>query len=202
MTNRSSLATRCLARAMAPLRAQRARRIDDLRAEQGRHLASLVGDVVRHDERDAVALAPADHRERDAGVARRRLEDDRVRRGAGRARSRSSIRYLATRSLTDPVGLSISSLAKMRTSGLGDIRGISTSGVWPIASRMSVVAPAVRGERPRGRGVRVVVAACSGRGRSRRRPAAAGTAIGQPPAIAGQQTDLVAAATGVSSPAR
>ena len=43
----------------------------------------------------------------------------------------------ATRSLTDPVGLVISSLANSRTSGLGDIRGISTSGVWPIAATMS-----------------------------------------------------------------
>jgi len=42
----------------------------------------------------------------------------------------------ATRSLTEPVGFIISSLAKIRTSGFGDIRGISTSGVWPIASRM------------------------------------------------------------------
>ena len=47
------------------------------------------------------------------------------------------MRYFATRSLTDPVGFSISSLAKMWTSGFGLIRGISTSGVCPIASRMS-----------------------------------------------------------------
>jgi len=44
-------------------------------------------------------------------------------------RSRSSTRYFATRSLTEPVGLTISSLAKIRTLGFGDIRGISTSGV-------------------------------------------------------------------------
>ena len=50
--------------------------------------------------------------------------------------SRSSTSYFATRSLTDPVGFVISSLAKSRTFGFGDIRGISTSGVWPIASRM------------------------------------------------------------------
>ena len=44
--------------------------------------------------------------------------------------------------LRDPVldragGFTNSSLAKIRTAGFGDIRGISTSGVWPIASRMS-----------------------------------------------------------------
>jgi hypothetical protein len=43
--------------------------------------------------------------------------------------SRSSIRYFAARSFTDPVGLTISSFAKIRTFGFGDIRGISTSGV-------------------------------------------------------------------------
>ncbi len=47
------------------------------------------------------------------------------------------MRYLATRSFTEPVGLTISSLASSVTSGFGLIRGISTSGVWPIASRMS-----------------------------------------------------------------
>ena len=58
--------------------ALRAGRVDDLRAEQRGHLAPLVRDVVGHDERHAVALAPADHRQRDAGVPGRRLEDDRV----------------------------------------------------------------------------------------------------------------------------
>ena len=58
--------------------ALRTGRIDDLRPEQRGHLAPLVRDVVGHHERDPVALAPADHRQRDAGVARRRLEDDRV----------------------------------------------------------------------------------------------------------------------------
>ena len=48
---------------------------------------------------------------------------------SGRRRSRSWVRYFGRRSLTERVGLSISSLAKMRTSGFGDIRGISTSGV-------------------------------------------------------------------------
>ena len=52
--------------------------IDHLRAVQRGHLAALVRDVVRHDERDAVALATADHREGDPGVARGRLQDDRV----------------------------------------------------------------------------------------------------------------------------
>src|SRR5258706_7473809 len=56
-------------------------------------------------------------------------------------RSRSSTRYLAARSLTDPVGFVISSLANSRTSGRGDIRAISTSGVWPTASRIESYRP-------------------------------------------------------------
>ena len=49
--------------------------------------------------------------------------------------SASSIMYLATRSLTEPVGLRPSSFAQRRTSGFGVSRGSSTSGVLPIASR-------------------------------------------------------------------
>ena len=48
--------------------------------------------------------------------------------------SASSIIALATRSLTEPVGLRPSSLTKIRTPGLGDSRGSSTSGVLPTAS--------------------------------------------------------------------
>ena len=48
--------------------------------------------------------------------------------------SAASIIAFATRSLTEPVGLRPSSLAKMRTSGFGDRRGSSTSGVLPTAS--------------------------------------------------------------------
>ncbi len=49
--------------------------------------------------------------------------------------SASSIIALATRSLTDPVGLRPSSLAKMRTQGcFGETRGSSTNGVLPTAS--------------------------------------------------------------------
>src|SRR4029079_8552119 len=55
--------------------------------------------------------------------------------------SRSSTRSFATRSLTEPVGFVASSLAKIRTDGTGDIRGIATMGVWPIASRMSSYRP-------------------------------------------------------------
>ena len=51
--------------------------------------------------------------------------------------SASSIRALATRSLTEPVGLRDSSLAQMRTPGLGLRRLSSTSGVCPIAWMMS-----------------------------------------------------------------
>ena len=42
----------------------------------------------------------------------------------------------ATRSLTEPVGLRPSSLAKIHTSGFGDRRGNSTRGVLPTASIM------------------------------------------------------------------
>ncbi len=49
-------------------------------------------------------------------------------------RSASSIMYLAMRSLTLPLGFWPSSLAKRRTDALGLIRGISTSGVLPMAS--------------------------------------------------------------------
>jgi hypothetical protein len=48
--------------------------------------------------------------------------------------SAASIIALATRSLTEPVGLRPSSLAKMRTLGFGESRGSSTSGVLPTAS--------------------------------------------------------------------
>jgi len=60
-------------------------------------------------------------------------------------RSRSSTRYFATRSFTEPVGLYISSLAKMRTVAFGLIRGISTSGVCPMASRIEACRPPWRG---------------------------------------------------------
>src|SRR5262245_6030790 len=55
--------------------------------------------------------------------------------------SRSSTRYFATRSLTEPVGFVASSFANSRTDGVGDMRGIWTSGVWPIAPRMSSYRP-------------------------------------------------------------
>jgi hypothetical protein len=49
-------------------------------------------------------------------------------------RSASSIMYLAMRSLTLPLGFCPSSFAKSFTEGFGLIRGISTSGVLPMAS--------------------------------------------------------------------
>jgi len=58
--------------------AQRARRVDDLRAVERDELTPLERDVVGHYDRDAVALAPPDHGQGDAGVARRRLEQDRT----------------------------------------------------------------------------------------------------------------------------
>src|SRR5581483_7939440 len=51
--------------------------------------------------------------------------------------SAASIIRLAIRSLTEPDGFCPSSLAHSRTPGFGDMRGMPTSGVFPIASRMS-----------------------------------------------------------------
>ena len=51
--------------------------------------------------------------------------------------SADSISDRATRSLTEPVGLWDSSLAQIRTPGLGERRLSSTSGVFPIACTMS-----------------------------------------------------------------
>ena len=45
--------------------------------------------------------------------------------------------FSAMRSLVEPVGLLPSSLAHRRTPGFGDMRGMPTSGVFPIAARMS-----------------------------------------------------------------
>jgi hypothetical protein len=50
--------------------------------------------------------------------------------------SAASIIAFATRSLTEPVGLRPSSFAKIRTVGLGESLGSSTSGVLPTASMM------------------------------------------------------------------
>src|SRR5438552_4891268 len=55
--------------------------------------------------------------------------------------SASSISARATRSLTEPVGLCDSSLAHTCTPGLGDSRGSSTSGVFPIDCTMSPYRP-------------------------------------------------------------
>ena len=49
--------------------------VDDLGAVHLQQLRALGRDVVRHHDLELVALARADHRQRDAGVARRRLED-------------------------------------------------------------------------------------------------------------------------------
>ncbi len=52
-----------------------ARRVDDLRAVHLQQLRPLRRHVVGHDDLELVALVRADHRQRDAGVARGRLED-------------------------------------------------------------------------------------------------------------------------------
>ncbi len=61
-----------------PVAAEVARGVDHLGPEQGGQLAPFLGHVVGHDQGHPVALPPADHRQGDAGVARGRLEDDRV----------------------------------------------------------------------------------------------------------------------------
>jgi hypothetical protein len=52
--------------------------------------------------------------------------------------SASSMSERATRSLIEPVGFADSSLAQIRTDGLGDSRLSSTSGVLPMAWTRSV----------------------------------------------------------------
>ena len=51
--------------------------------------------------------------------------------------SASSMSDLAVRSLMEPVGLWLSILARMRTSGLGDSDDTSMSGVLPMEATMS-----------------------------------------------------------------
>ena len=52
-----------------------ARRVDDLRAVHLQQLGALGRDVLGHHDLERIALARADHRQRDAGVAGGRLED-------------------------------------------------------------------------------------------------------------------------------
>jgi hypothetical protein len=51
--------------------------------------------------------------------------------------SATSTIFFAIRSFVDPVGFAPSSFAQRRTPGFGDMRGMPTSGVWPIASKTS-----------------------------------------------------------------
>ena len=92
---------------------------DDLGAPHPQQLAALLGGVLRHHADDPVALELGRHRQRDAGVARGRLED----RAAGAQRARPSPPPRSSsgpaRSLIEPVGLRSSSLAHSRTSGVG-----------------------------------------------------------------------------------
>ena len=57
------------------VRALRALRVDDLGPVHLQQLGPLLGDVVGHHHLQRIALARADHRQRDPGVARGRLED-------------------------------------------------------------------------------------------------------------------------------
>ena len=110
--------------------------------------------------------------------------------------SRSSTRYFATRSLTEPVGFVASSFAKIRTDGSGDIRGIATSGVWPIASRSKLLV-----------GVDVNVVRVDGLGGCGGDPAELARPEGAhrqpaPPAIAGSSRTSSRSPTGVLRPSR
>ncbi len=57
------------------VRALRTLGVDDVGAVHPQQLGALLGDVVGHHDLERIALAPADHRQRDAGVAGGRLED-------------------------------------------------------------------------------------------------------------------------------
>ncbi len=64
-----------LRQAHGAVRAFRARGEDDLRAEEAQELLALRGRVVGHDDAHRVTHPRADHRQADAGVAARRLQD-------------------------------------------------------------------------------------------------------------------------------
>jgi len=94
------------------VRALVAGRVDDGLAVEPQQSPPLLGRVVGHHARQLVALELRDERERDAGVAARRLEEL----AAGLTSSPdaspcSSIIDFATRSLIEPVGFSPSSFA-------------------------------------------------------------------------------------------
>jgi len=55
------------------------------------------------------------------------------------------MRYFATRSFNEPVGLNISSFAQRATSGFGHIPGMATRGVFPIVSSIEARRPTARG---------------------------------------------------------
>ena len=92
----------------------------------------LLAHLVGHDDEQPITLLCRDQREAEAGVARRRLDDER----AGPdfpSRSAASIMASATRSLIDPPGFWFSSLRKRRQRPTAS-RRTSTSGVLPIKS--------------------------------------------------------------------
>ena len=62
--------------------------------------------------------------------------------------SASSIMERAVRSLIEPVGFMLSSFARIRTSGLGEMRFSSTSGVLPMVATRSGDTAAGGGARP------------------------------------------------------
>ena len=115
-----------------------AHRLDDLhaRAVHAQQRLALAAHALRQRQHEVVALRGADERERDAGVARGRLDDRR----ACPARSSppaSAASIIATpmRSLTLPPGLKDSSLPNSRTPS-GAIRASSIIGVRPTCSAM------------------------------------------------------------------
>ena len=74
----SRSASSCASRT-APFDPSVARRVDDLRAVELEQALALLGRVLGHDAREPVAAQLADQRERDAGVAARRLDHARAR---------------------------------------------------------------------------------------------------------------------------
>ena len=74
-SSEESAAAMSSASSTAPLEPLAALRVDDLGAVHAQQLGALGRDVVGHHDLQRVALVGADHRQRDAGVARGRLED-------------------------------------------------------------------------------------------------------------------------------
>jgi hypothetical protein len=110
------------------------RRENHLRAEHAHDLAALDRKGFDHDGDERVALGRAHHRERDAGVARGRL-DDGLSGFSAPLRSASSMMAIARRSLTEDSGLKNSHFTYIVVPA-GASRLILTIGVRPMVPKM------------------------------------------------------------------